>query len=77
MFPEYRDLIAKLLKTDNYFATLFNRHSRLDTEITKITNSTISTFNAHELSALKREKLELKDQIYALLRKADPTLAQA
>lgn len=68
MFPEYQDLINHLLKTDNHFSTLFKRHADLNNEITKITNNAVITANTPQLSELKKEKLDLKDKIYALLK---------
>lgn len=70
MFPEYRDLIAKLKTTDNHFARLFEEHNRLDDKITGLTNSPV-TSGMDELEQMKRAKLRLKDEIYAVLRAAD------
>ena len=39
MFPEYRDLIAKLRQTDNHFIRLFDEHNELDDKITGLGNS--------------------------------------
>ncbi|MDF7676609.1 YdcH family protein [Neisseriaceae bacterium ESL0693] len=70
MFPEYRDLITKLKATDNHFARLFEEHNCLDDKITGLTNNPV-TSGGEELEKLKREKLRLKDEIYAVLRAAD------
>ena len=70
MFPEYRDLIAKLKQEDTHFARLFDEHNELDDKITGLTNSPV-TGNSEEIEKLKVEKLRLKDELYAILRKAD------
>jgi hypothetical protein len=67
MFPEYRDLITRLKGHDHHFTRLFDKHNALD--------QTIKNMEAHiepgtqlEIEQLKKEKLALKDQIYAHLR---------
>lgn len=70
MFPEYRELISKLKAENNHFANLFEEHNRLDDKITGLTNNPI-TSGLDNIEDLKREKLRLKDEIYAMLRAAD------
>lgn len=70
MFPEYRDLIAKLKQEDNHFARLFDEHNELDDKITGLTNSPV-TGGLDEIEELKKEKLALKDKLYAILKKAE------
>lgn len=70
MFPEYRDLISRLKQDDNHFARLFNEHNELDDKITGLENNPV-TSGLDEIEALKRQKLHLKDQLYAILQKAD------
>ncbi len=72
MFPEYRDLITKLKSTDLHFTRLFDKHNDLDQQV-KNMESHISTGTHEEIEKLKREKLVLKDQIYAVLKKAQAT----
>jgi len=69
MFPEYRDLITKLKTTDHHFTRLFDRHNALDQKI-KNMESHITPGTHEEIEVLKKEKLMLKDQLYAILRKA-------
>lgn len=69
MFPEYRDLIAKLKVEDGRFARLFDEHNKLDDKITGLTNNPV-TGNLDELDQLKREKLHLKDEMYVILKEA-------
>ncbi|WP_066569021.1 YdcH family protein [Snodgrassella sp. CFCC 13594] len=69
MFPEYRDLIAKLKVEDTRFARLFDAHNKLDDKITGLTNNPV-TGNLDELDELKREKLRLKDEMHVILKEA-------
>jgi len=69
MFPEYRDLITKLKTTDHHFTRLFDRHNALDQKIRNM-ESHITPGTHEEIEVLKKEKLMLKDQLYAILRKA-------
>jgi uncharacterized protein YdcH (DUF465 family) len=69
MFPEYHDLITKLNTSDRHFSHLFEKHHLLDQKIQKMeAHSEPST--PEKIEMLKKEKLLLKDQIYAFLKKA-------
>jgi uncharacterized protein YdcH (DUF465 family) len=70
MFPEYRDLITRLKTTDRHFLGLFDEHNALDQKIKNI-EAHIEQGTSLEVENLKKQKLALKDQIYALLKKAD------
>lgn len=69
MFPEYRDLITQLKTTDHHFMRLFDQHNALDQKIKNMESSAIPATH-EEIEVLKKEKLLLKDQIYAILKKA-------
>jgi uncharacterized protein YdcH (DUF465 family) len=69
MFPEYRDLISRLKTTDPHFKTLFDRHNDLDQRI-KNMESGIEAASHEAIETHKKEKLLLKDQLYAMLKKA-------
>lgn len=69
MFPEYRDLITQLKTSDHHFKTLFDRHNDLDQKI-KNMEAHIEPGTHEEIEVHKKEKLHLKDQLYAILRKA-------
>ncbi|WP_204828580.1 YdcH family protein [Neisseria sicca] len=69
MFPEYRDLISKLKQEDAHFARLFDEHNELDDKITSLVNNPV-TSGSEEIEELKKAKLKLKDELYALLQKA-------
>jgi len=68
MFPEYRDDISRLKTEDAHFSRLFNRHNDLDQEIKNMEAGIVPA--THEvIETIKKEKLHLKDQLYAILRK--------
>lgn len=69
MFPEYRDLISKLKQEDAHFARLFDEHNKLDDKITGLVNNPV-TSGLDEIEELKKQKLQLKDQLYVILKKA-------
>ena len=69
MFPEYRDLITKLKTTDKHFLNLFDKHNALDQKI-KNTETHVEPGTPEEIENLKKEKLNLKDQLYAVLKKS-------
>lgn len=69
MFPEYRDLITQLKTSDAHFVRLFDKHNELDQKI-KNMESHIEAGTPDEIEVLKKEKLHLKDELYAILRKA-------
>lgn len=72
MFPEYRELITQLKTNDHHFGRLFEQHNALDQKIKNI-ESRIATATHEEIEMMKKEKLLLKDQLYAILRKSgDP-----
>ncbi|MFM9154530.1 MAG: YdcH family protein [Polynucleobacter victoriensis] len=69
MFPEYRDLITKLKTTDKHFLHLFDKHNALDQKI-KNMESHLEPATPEEIENLKKEKLNLKDQLYTVLKKS-------
>jgi uncharacterized protein YdcH (DUF465 family) len=69
MFPEYRDLITTLKTSDAHFLRLFDKHNELDQKI-KNMESHIEVGTPEEVEIIKKEKLHLKDELYAILKKA-------
>ncbi len=69
MFPEFRDLITRLKGEDEHFLRLFNRHNDLDQQI-KNMEAGIIPADGMAIEHLKKEKLQLKDSLYQILRKA-------
>lgn len=70
MFPEYRDLITKIKGHDAHFTRLFDKHNELD-QVIKNMESHIVPATDVEIETKKKEKLQLKDQLYAHLKKVD------
>jgi hypothetical protein len=70
MFPEYRDLITQLKTSDAHFTRLFEEHNAVDQQILNM-ESRIEPATSDEIEVLKKEKLQLKDQLYVILKKAE------
>lgn len=69
MFPEYRDLITRLKSENAHFVRLFDEHNELDQRIKNL-EARIELGTAAEIDALKKEKLNLKDQLHEILKEA-------
>ena len=69
MFPEYRDLISRLKTEDAHFSWLSERHNELDHRIDNMETG-VTPADSFTIESLKKEKLLLKDKLYAVLRKA-------
>lgn len=67
MFPEYRDLITRLKTEDAHFTRLFDEHNELDQRIKNL-EARIELATDAEIETLKKEKLNLKDQLYVILK---------
>lgn len=67
MFPEHRDLISKLKTTDRHFSNLFDKHNEIDQQIINMEARAVPA-KPEEIEVLKKEKLHLKDQLYAILK---------
>jgi uncharacterized protein len=70
MFPEFHELISRLKVEDAHFCQLFDRHDELDEQIHNMESGVIPADHM-TIEALKKEKLQLKDMVYAVLKKAD------
>ncbi|OIN92789.1 MAG: hypothetical protein AUJ20_06275 [Comamonadaceae bacterium CG1_02_60_18] len=68
MFPEYRDLITELKSSNAHFVSLFQQHNTLDQQVKRMVSRT-DPATPVEIEKLKKEKLRLKDEIYAFLKK--------
>ncbi len=66
MLHEYREEIT-ILKTQNaHFAKIFEKHNELDDKIKDIDEGR-AHMEQMELEVLKKEKLKLKDEAYAMI----------
>ncbi|WP_019450600.1 YdcH family protein [Cupriavidus sp. BIS7] len=71
MFPEYREQISMLKVHDARFGRLFDMHNDLDQKIRNM-EAGLDPSTSMEIERLKKEKLRLKDELYAILRKTRP-----
>lgn len=68
-FPEYRERIAELQAANPGFAHLYDDYHRINGEVERI-ELQIETPSDYYTETLKKQRLHLKDEIYAILRKA-------
>ncbi len=66
MLHEYREEITALKTQNKHFARIFNKHNELDDKITAIEEDR-EHLEQVELEKLKKEKLKLKDEAYAII----------
>lgn len=69
MLHEYRDIITKMKEdgtANAHFLKIFDRHNDLDQEIINAENGQIIKTDM-EIEVMKKEKLRLKDEAYALI----------
>ena len=65
MLHEYRDIITHMKESSQanaHFLKIFDRHNELDKQIEQAT-----TLTDAEIEVLKKEKLMLKDEAYAMI----------
>ena len=68
MVPEHRELISKLKTSDKHFEKLFDKHKELDAQIINLEKDPVAAASRDdEIEALKKQKLQLKDEIYKIL----------
>ena len=73
MFPEYSELISQLKASDDRFMQLCEKHNVLHEKIqSMVTHAALGT--QEEIETLKKEKLLIKDQVYATLMKHSGTV---
>ena len=65
MLHEYRDVITTLKEQDAHFAKMFEKHNELDNQL----ENKGEFLTDLEAEKLKKEKLALKDKIYAQIMK--------
>lgn len=68
-FPEFRDCIHELKTTDAHFRRLFDRYHELDHQVHG-SEQRAQLMSEQEEVALRKERLALKDELYAMLLKA-------
>ena len=68
-FPEFKDLIHDLKTTDNHFRKAFDRYHEIDRQIHGA-EQRAQLMSEVEEETLRKERGQLKDQLYAMLVKA-------
>jgi len=66
MLHEYKDIISKLKVENAHFHKIFEKHNELDDKIQKAEGNELPLTDV-ELETLKKEKLALKDEAYAMI----------
>ncbi|MDO4592121.1 MAG: DUF465 domain-containing protein [Comamonadaceae bacterium] len=74
MFTQYRDQIEQLRATDKNFSRLCDKHSAMDAEIEALVERKSPSLQ-FEIERLKKQKLAIKEEIYNMLRDAEPVLS--
>lgn len=68
-FPEMRELIHQLKTSDNHFARLFAKYDALEHSVHRI-ESGAEAASDERLEGLKKQRLNLKDELFSLLKQA-------
>lgn len=68
-FPEYREQIHNLKMQNAHFQTLTNRWEAIDKQIARA-ESRAELMSEQEEETLRKERLQLKDEIYKILSSA-------
>lgn len=64
--PEFKERIHEMKIGNNHFAKLFDSYHEVDKEIKRFETEVEVTSDDH-LEELKKQRLHLKDQLYAML----------
>ncbi|WP_284335706.1 YdcH family protein [Comamonas sp. NoAH] len=74
MFAEYHEQIQQLRASDKNFDRLCEKHSALDAEVEALVQRKSPSLQV-DIENLKKQKLAVKEELYSMLRKAEPMLA--
>jgi uncharacterized protein YdcH (DUF465 family) len=69
MFHEYRDIVTELKKENAHFKKIFEQHNQLHDKLEKAEQGGVDHIDPIEIERMKKEKLSLKDQAYAMIIK--------
>lgn len=67
--PEFKERIHEMKTGNNHFAKLFDAYHAVDKDIQRFESEAEVTSDGH-LEELKKQRLHLKDQLYAMLTSA-------
>lgn len=68
-FPEFKERIHQLKMENHHFANLFEQYHTLNNEIEQAEKNDLPISDEHA-ETLKKQRLELKDKLYAILTAA-------
>jgi len=66
MLQEYGEIISDIKVSNAHFAKIFEKHNDLNQQITDV-EAGREHMEQLELESMKREKLKLKDEAYAII----------
>jgi uncharacterized protein YdcH (DUF465 family) len=66
MFHEYREVVTEL-KKNAHFKKIFDRHNELHDQIDRSEDGGVDHIDPIEIEKMKKEKLKLKDEAYAMI----------
>jgi len=66
--PEFKEVIHLLKTNSTHFAKLFDEYHEVDHEVHRIETGAENTSDDY-LETLKKKRLNLKDQLFAMIRK--------
>ena len=69
LFPEYRELTNELKLNDSHFLEILKKHDDIDQQVRNMEHG-VEPGTHIEIENKKKEKLALKDELYAMLKKA-------
>ena len=70
MFHEYREIVTELKTTNAHFKKVFDAHNDLHDKLDKAEEGGVDHINSIEIEKMKKEKLKLKDEAYAMIMDA-------
>lgn len=66
--PEYAEKIQQLKSTDPHFAKLYDAYHEVNRQVHRA-ETDVEPTGDEEMEAMRRERMTLKDELYALLTK--------
>ncbi|PIF04431.1 MAG: hypothetical protein CSA86_02020 [Arcobacter sp.] len=67
MFHEYRELVTELKTSNAHFKKIFDAHNELHDQLEKAEEGGVDHIDSLEIERMKKEKLKLKDEAYAMI----------
>ena len=67
MFHEHREIVTILKSNNAHFKKVFDKHNDMHDSIEKAELSGNDHINPSEVEKMKKEKLKLKDEAYAMI----------